>query len=173
MYDRKTIIIATLGIICVLLLVTSIWSLNSNTDRDIDGNEAVEEMVIDTPFCHLYYPAMWKGNLRVEQIEGDVYTVKFYAQIEGKEEQHLFDIIFGGEDGYMIGTLNDEGGTSVPVYVVSADFMPDDSWEEEKANTYHAMAEDINYLLDRLNSEASFESTIKYSRVRNDRGLYR
>lgn len=136
------------------------------TVEQTDANEAeevkstIEEMIeseeaftIETPYGNLYYPAKWEGQFRVESVEDDNYTVQFYATLEGKEEQHLFDIVYGEVEGVALGTLDE-----TEVYMVYGDISLDGDWTEEEENTIYAMQEDVNYLMGMLQKEEGFVS---------------
>ena len=130
---------------------------NLTNEQSVAQKSSLEELMeedsyaIETPYGNLYYPSRWQAYVRVEQAEGDVYTVKFYSALEGKEECSLFDVAFGGETGTLIGILNDK-----PVYVNSASVELPADWTEDEKNLYYTMMEDINYLLGRLEQEEGF-----------------
>lgn len=130
-------------------------NVESTVDQQI---EAEEGFAIETAYGNLYYPTKWQNQVRVHPVEGDVYTVQFFGVIEGKAEQHLFDIVFGGTDGFTVGNLT-IGDTTVSVNLVFADIALDASWNEEESNTIYAMQEDANYLLGMLEKEVNFEPT--------------
>ena len=118
-----------------------------------DSREAIE---ISTKYGTLLYPKEWESNLRTEIVDSDVYKVKFYGTVEGKTEQHLFDLLFNGTDGYNLGTLKTESGEDVAINIVSYDFELDDSWTEDEKFTLYAMQEDINYTIGMLAENGNF-----------------
>lgn len=93
--------------------------------------------------------------MRVEQVEGDVYTIQFFATIEGKEDAHIFDIVLGGEEGYTLGYLKAEDD-QISVNVVSYDFELGEDWTDEEKNTVYTMSEDVNYIIGMLQKEEGF-----------------
>lgn len=113
--------------------------------------ESEEAFTIETPHGNLYYPVKWEEQIRVEKVEGDVYTVQFYGTVEDKDEQHLFDIVFGETEGVLLGTLNE-----ISVYLVDGGSLETEDWTEEEENTIYAMQEDVNYLMGMLQKEEGF-----------------
>lgn len=130
---------------------------HNQDEQAVAAKDSLEELLeeeaftIETPNGNLYYPLRWQKFVRVEQTEEEVYTVKFYSALEGKEELELFDVAFGGDEGTLIGTLNDK-----PVYIISSSAELPDEWTEDEKNVYYTMLEDINYLLGRLEKEEGF-----------------
>lgn len=118
-----------------------------------DSREAIE---ISTKYGTLLYPKEWESNLRTEIVDSDVYKVEFYGTVEGKKEQHLFDLLFNGTDGYNLGTLTTETGEAVQINIESYDFEFDDSWAEDEKNLICAMQEDINYTIGMLAENGNF-----------------
>ena len=118
-----------------------------------DSREAIE---ISTKYGTLLYPLEWEKNLRTEIVDKDEYKVEFYGTVEGKKEQHLFDLFFNGEKGYNLGTLTTEAGEAVQINIESYDFELDDSWTEDEKFTLYAMQEDINYTIGMLSENGNF-----------------
>ncbi len=118
-----------------------------------DSREAIE---IATKYGTLLYPHEWEKNLRTEIVDKEEYKVEFYGTVEGKTEQHLFDLLFNGEKGYNLGTLTTETGEAVQLNIESYDFELDDSWTEDEKFTLYAMQEDINYTIGMLSENGNF-----------------
>ncbi|MBR4022182.1 MAG: hypothetical protein IKI94_06240 [Ruminococcus sp.] len=118
-----------------------------------DSREAIE---IATKYGTLLYPLEWEKNLRTEVVDKEEYKVEFYGTVEGKKEQHLFDLFFNGEKGYNLGTLITEAGEAVQINIESYDFELDDSWTEDEKFTLYAMQEDINYTIGMLSENGNF-----------------
>lgn len=131
---------------------------NTATSSTQPTTEAIEEMVIDTPYCKLYYPKKWEESLKVEKKTDQPYTVEFYATINDKDSLHLFDFIFDGKDGVLIGELTTNDGNTVKVNVNSYELEIDKLSDDEKSNLY-LMQEDINYILQKLSTEDNFKET--------------
>lgn len=136
-------------------------AVNGDVDEDIEEwnkETALEEkgFKIETPYVELNYPEYWKKQVRVEQVEDSVYTVQFYGILEGKEEQHMFDIVFGGDEGTPIGYV-ESNGEEIVVNVVSYSLNLDESWSEEETTTLYTMQEDINYIIWSLEESKDFK----------------
>ena len=123
----------------------------ADTKGTVDEMLEEDSFTIETPIVDLYYPLKWQDQLRVEQIEGDTHVVKFFGTVEGKEEQHLFDVVFGATEGISVGTLDEK-----EVYLIYGDFTPGEGWNDEEADTIYTMQEDVNYLLGMLQQEDGF-----------------
>ncbi len=118
-----------------------------------DSREAIE---ISTKYGTLLYPKEWESNLRTEIVDSDVYKVEFYGTVEGKKEQHLFDLSFNGTEGYNLGTLTTETGEAVQINIESYDFELDDTWTEDERFVLYSMQEDINYIIGMLVEGGNF-----------------
>ncbi len=116
-----------------------------------------EDFAIETPYCTLYYPVQWQEQVRIEAVEGDAYTVQFYAQMEGKEEQHLFDVYFGSAEGSKIGDIKVADGTTYSVSIASYESEME-GWTEEEKTTIWVMQEAVNHLISKLEANESFDS---------------
>lgn len=173
--NSKSIITVLIAIIVLLLVVIAVllWMLLGTSDNNIVGkNNSVSEssgpitignpddereaIEIETKYCTLYYPFEWENNLRTEIIDNDDYKVEFYGTVEGKKEQHLFDLIFNGAVGFNLGTIKTESGENVTISIESYSFEPDNTWTEDEEFTLYAMQEDINYTIGMLAESENF-----------------
>lgn len=107
-----------------------------------------EDLAIEAGDVTLRYPAMWEDRLTVE--EGQDRTA-FYATIDDHDPVLLFEIAFG-IDADVVGTIGD---TTVSVIPQEPAF--DDSWTEGEIAAYHAMQEDVNYVLEHLQADYGLE----------------
>lgn len=136
---------------------------SQNDKGDDKVTETLEEViqedgfVIETPVVDLYYPKKWEDKVRIEKVSGDIQMVQFFATLEGKPEIHLFDICFGGEDGYTLGYLNLDKSNPIEVKIISYDFEVGEEWTTEEENDIYGMQYDINYILGMLLKKADFE----------------
>ena len=119
-----------------------------------ENQQAYGEIEIVTPYGVLRYPDTWKGYLRLNEIEADVYTVEFYANVEGHPEQHLFDVQVGSSiaGGVVWYTVNEE---TVFLNITVLQKELDETWEEDDADIIYGMLDDINYLLDQIETAES------------------
>lgn len=146
-------------LVCLLLCSAVIMALFAGCNQNdapensapvsesmVVGTEGEETYPIKTRYCVLRYPERWKEQVQVTIEEQGVYTVKFSA-----DGVALFDLAFGGEDGYVLGTLKlDEG--NVPVRITSYEVEPG----SEQYETYCAMQMDVNVILNGLWMEYEF-----------------
>lgn len=122
-----------------------------------DGYQA--DLVVDTPFCALYYPGEWSSSVRTEILDlGYGFAVHFYGTSHNREAE-LFSILFAfeTENSTFIGSI-EQNGILTDVHVEIAEFAADDSWDSEAANEILAMQEDVQYLLDRLAADPFFKT---------------
>ena len=161
-----------LGIIGALLLKEKSNEKENTNHADFEVTEeqsttaknTVDEMLenksfkIKTKYGELYYPIKWQDQVRIEQVEGEVYKVQFFATIEGKEELHIFDVSFAGEEGSLLGYLEGENGEKVSVSIISQELEFDKEWTEDEKSVIYTMLEDINYIIGKLQKEAGFEA---------------
>lgn len=92
----------------------------------------------------------WNGEMRTEITDAEVYTVSAYGQIGSHQEQHIFDVRFGGSDGDNVGYIADKNGKTVAVNVILSDFEPDDSWTETEKLEFYGMQNEVNSIVGRL-----------------------
>jgi len=170
MKNNKRIVGVLSGILIVLLVIVVVLAMKGKTetnDEDIDGAEAtevvstVEEMIaaeepftIETKFCNLHYPEKWENQVSTEIKEDSVYSVQFFAELEGKGPVHIFDIVFGGEEGALTGYFS-EDGEAIPVYIVGME-IDAEGWTDEELNVLYMMQEDVNYVIGMLQKEGNF-----------------
>ena len=79
-----------------------------------------EDIVIDTPYTELRFPAKWEDRLYLEFVEGDPYIVEFYGKASGDVKMHLFSIRFAPMLDNSIGAVLTEDGTYM---MVAVDFV--------------------------------------------------
>lgn len=153
-------------LLSVILIVAIIGLIIIGTKKNINSDEVngytIEEqiqdenaLVIETKFGNLYYPEKWEEYLRTEIREDDLYIVEFYGCIDGKDEQHIFEIVFGESDGMLLGQLEADG-EKVDVYLVANDFEFTGAWTDEDINIICSMQEDMNYLIGMLEKQEGF-----------------
>lgn len=107
-------------------------------------------MKIKTPYTQLLYPKMWKKYLQVETDESSG-EVKFYCQFSDKQKKELFTYTFGKASDILIGYLKDmEVGLSIGTEEA------DTSWTEEEVEIFYSMREDMNTIIDGLESTEGF-----------------
>lgn len=119
-----------------------ISNLKEKYDFDTESKTAAttnsEELFeINTDHGVLYYPKKWEDKVTIEL---DKDTVKFKYK-----NTPLFDLIYGGEKGTLLGTQN---GTNI--YVVSYE-VDKSSVDKTEMDTVYSMMDDINVIAENLN----------------------
>ena len=116
-----------------------------------DNGATIHNLEIETPYCTLYFPARWSGMMTYEydNTQEDTYKVHFYSRIEGRENQLLFSIYLGGDEGDQLGAVMSSNGIPVPVNLLIAELNLD-GWNAEDAETVYTMQEASNELIARL-----------------------
>ena len=102
--------------------------------------DSADMMEVDSPVGTLYYPEKWKDDV-VFQVNGDQ-LVALYHDIP------IFTLYFGGEKGFLYGTVNHDGVDTELRYE-----MHDLDSEREDYETMSIMQEDINIIFQFLTQE--------------------
>lgn len=112
--------------------------------------EATEEPLvtyeINTKYAVLKYPERWKDTVTVKIDDGEPYTVSFLLN-----DVKVFDLFFNGEQGDIIGTL-DNGSEKV---LLSVNTVKVDK-NSDNYQTYCDMQEDVNVILKSLGEDYTF-----------------
>lgn len=132
-------------------LITELEKMDNYSNSGVPNIEG--ELKIETKYGTLYYPKKWESNLEFVVNEQDNYSVEFYTVIDGKEKQHLFDLVFGEYEEESVGNLTED----VNLYIHSYELEDEDKWSERDLTIYYGMQEDVNYIIDRLVEEGSME----------------
>lgn len=124
--------------------------------EETDGTQPVmteapeyEAVVVNTPYATMYYPGDWAPYLKTEHIEGETYTVNFYAAFDSQPELLLFSLTFGevNQDTAWVRTLED--GSLVGVNVAFSTLQLD-GWDADQTQTALLMQEAGNDLMQQL-----------------------
>lgn len=113
--------------------------------------DTVNNMEIMTPYCFLYYPARWSNTLNYvhDDAQEDVYKVCFYGETEGQEDQLLFSIYFGGDEGEQLGDVMGADGVPVSVNLLMSE-LDMTGLAEENAERMLSMQEAVNQLIEKI-----------------------
>lgn len=134
------------------------------TDAGANGTGAMQgtdeseypPLVIETPYCDLYYPGQWADSLRVEITGTEPEAiVSFYGTV-AQEEQLLFRLYFCGAEGFPVGAIETENGMMMDVTVEIAELTLKDSWSDEETDRICAMQEGMNTVMDGLKKLPNF-----------------
>lgn len=169
--DRKSKALALtisifLMIIVVIVFVSGRKNETNNVTDEVDSKIVDAQMdnvddteayffEIETQYCKLYFPEMWKDNIEIRYKEEMGYKVGFYGVVENKEAQLLFEVCFNSDDGELLGYLEiDEDIVNISIDI--NDIVFDDSWEEEEMQQIYTMQEDVNFVIDTLNKNENY-----------------
>ena len=104
---------------------------------------------IETPYLTLYFDTALTDHLAIVHDPGTPYGLEFYATLDEKPEQRIFDILIGaGADGNL-GVIETTLG-KVPVSMIMYAFAPDESWTQDEVNTVLALQEVSNDLMEQI-----------------------
>lgn len=117
---------------------------------DVQG----EELVINTPYCKLYFPGQWAEELQTAVDETDGYEIIFSGIINGHEPIKLFAVNFGGSEdtGKTVHTMFTENEVAFHVRLRTFT-LETEGWSTVDQATAMAMQEDLNHLLTKLKEE--------------------
>lgn len=112
------------------------------------------EIVIETPYCNLYFPERWKEELRIDVDKTKGYELLFIGNIGEHKGVKLFALNFGGgpEAGQMAHTLRTDNDVQLHVYLRSYT-LDTEGWSALDRDTAMTMQEDVNHLLGKLKEE--------------------
>lgn len=115
------------------------------------------DMVIQTPYGKLYYPADLMQYMKVEQEnDGKNVIIRFLAKIDNVEYTEVFSVWFGKKQELVCGTVTGEKGE---VVIVSIDMnldIPQDDWHENMRVLTFSLQEGVNDLMARLDELETF-----------------
>lgn len=117
------------------------------SDYDIAINEIVPDednsvFAIETDVAVLYYPAKWKDMVTVDVSDT---TVRFsYGEYE------VFDLLFSGEDGYLLGAYGE-----TPIRIITYD-VDEGVLSQEEYDNFYAMQQNVNVILQHLMEDSNF-----------------
>ncbi len=115
----------------------------------IPESNVVNFMSFRTPYCTLYYPVVWQDQVRVDQVEKETCTVRFYGRVAGRGEKLLVSVIFGGDEGEQLGVVATDRDEMVTVNILLEELLLP-GWSEEDIAQICAMQEDVNQLIAQL-----------------------
>lgn len=120
------------------------------SQQPVEGG-TINNLEIETPYGTMYYPARWANTVSYDYDDSqeEVYKVHFYSRIDNLENQLLFSIYFGGDEGDQLGAVMSSEGIPVPVYLLMGQLQAD-GLDENKAELLFKMQEACNQLIERL-----------------------
>ncbi len=109
---------------------------------------------IETRYAVLKYPIRYAEYLRVRTTDGTPLKLSFFAQTSIGEVE-LFDLLFDGGDGYLLGSFTAADGRRVPLRIVSCE-LPEGELSPEEFDLCCAMEEEVNTILAYLQKDYRF-----------------
>lgn len=110
----------------------------------------LQELEVVSDYGTFQLSGYWHGEMRADITDEDGYTISVYGQIGSQQEQHIFDVCFGGTEGDHIGYVYDKNGEPVAVSIVLSAFEPDDSWTEQEKQEFYGMQSELNSIIGHL-----------------------
>ncbi|MBR3611444.1 MAG: hypothetical protein IKL57_08330 [Oscillospiraceae bacterium] len=128
-------------------------NITAQLEIDTSVSEAVDpsgnKVKIKTPYGTINFPGEWEEYLVTEVDSTGDYTVKFYAEIDGKKFG-LFDFIFGAESDSSFGKVKADDGSEAWLNVTVHEFVPDDETESSTEDIVYGMQEAFNDIAEDL-----------------------
>ncbi len=117
--------------------------------------DTTSELIIETPYCNLYFPSKWNGQVytTVKESEGS-YEVVFVGKL-GDQDINLFSIVFGESEEMPIGTLTQPDGSDVTVRL-NVDMFDSTGLNSEQIDMAQSIMESSTYLVERLSESDNF-----------------
>jgi len=148
---NKKLIISVVIVLVVVLGVLGVLVMGSGNDLSTNDKQTkVETIEVDTQYADFEYVNDGK-NVSIEGTENEI---EMFGKVNGKKELSLFRIVFGGDEGILLGTYGDDG---IPVNLIITEFPQDDNWTEEEMDEFYSMQEEMNYFIDELKKDKNFE----------------
>lgn len=131
----------------------------ADENQEIEDEGIAEEQIkafeIETKYCTLFFPEIWKNHIEVKFSEEAGYKAEFYGLVEGKDAQHLFDVCFNSDDGNLLGYFeNEDEIINVSFDVFELEF--DDSWSQEEIDQIYSMQEEMNFVMEMLGENDNY-----------------
>lgn len=122
----------------------------AETTGTLPGDAAAQEMEVVTGYGTFVLSGSWHGRMRAEVTGGEVCTISVYGQVGSQQEQHVFDVYFGGTTGELVGYVTGENGKSVAVHIAMSDFEPGEGWSETEKQEFYGMQSEVNSIIGAL-----------------------
>jgi len=169
--NRLMIICVVLGVVLALLIVMAVCLSQNKTpgndktdDTTAAGTSGMKELLVEsvteqkdavlvvTTYGTVQYPYAFSDLLSVEAETFEEYAVlDFSATIDGAVHK-LYKLIFNGEEGVPIGTLQNDGET----YVITAEFYEMSGVSGDAVITFNAAQETFNDVVNSLFDNEGF-----------------
>lgn len=126
----------------VNIIIDNLISDYDFVEDEIVENENDSVFEIKTELTTLYYPEKWKDSITVKKNKK---SVEFSCN-----GTKLFDLLFNGTKGYLLGTYNE-----TEIRIVSYD-IDEEQFTDSEFVELRAMQEDVNVIIDNLIEDDNF-----------------
>lgn len=119
------------------------------------------DVIVDTPYCVLQYPAQWQDAVQWEVLsDDDRYDVVFNGTVNEKEYQ-LFTFSFGSntDSGFQVGIVQYED-EEVEVYLTLYDAPSEENWTDEQRSLFKALQDQAYSVLEKLPDNPNYSSVM-------------
>lgn len=160
---KRLAIVLCLLVLCSLLAACANETNNAATADSatvyekpgVDGEESMLEIQtydIKTPYCTLKYPAVWEDAVTVTVSQQEPYTLSFVGTVEEKSAP-LFDLVFDGDTGIVLGTLNGDEPHTISMIAHEIDAS---EYDVAHIRLFNGMQEDVNIIITNLKKDYDF-----------------
>lgn len=150
-----TIVMTFMG--CTAPTAEESGQLVSDSAQEAESTEEVLSVPMATKYIVLSYPAELEGDVTVtyEDVK-DGQKITFTTNIAGEESELFhFSISASGDDGYLLGTLEDEKAGSLLV-CMSVQEYANGNWKPEDYNKINSMQERVNDIIVQFYADPCF-----------------
>lgn len=162
MINIKRIIGLVLGLIVLTAILAGCGTDGKSTpDSAATADEAVNQLtvqgndiLIDTEYGTLYYPASWEEIFSYEISTDEPYTVSFIGKLSDKTSAELFSVVFGEKGEIPVGKITGVKGCNIWLTPDSVN----EKWTDDEKATFYAMQEEMNYTVEKLSKLDGFEA---------------
>ena len=154
----KKIFMATIMLVSIMMVACG-GTGQSEEGQEIpagpEGTPTVSKVKVETPYTDLYYSGEWEDKISAEIINGNYECeIIFYGTVKDIKEK-LFVVNFGNGKGFPVGTIYTPMGYEIDVTAEFVD-IEQGSMEKTTFETFCAMQEQLNYVLQELKNNDSF-----------------
>lgn len=150
------LIVLTAAVVAVAVLVT-VLKRDKNPEAppsrgETESKAEADDGLLHTPVGVLTVPEGLADACRIaDTSRGGQYAVSFYGRV-GTEEVFLFELAVGGTGtGYNLGSLPDESGALLPVWLNISGIDKRDGWTEDDYAEINNLQTYVNDLIEQVN----------------------
>lgn len=159
------LVVLTAAVVGVAVLV-AVQKRDKGTDvptsaRGTESVAGVADGLLHTPVGTLTVPDGLADACRIADTSADgQYAVSFYGTV-GTEEVFLFELAVGGTGtGYNLGSLPDETGTLLPVWLNIRGIEKEDGWTDNDYAGINNLQTYVNDLIEQVNERVKAQGEV-------------